>query len=327
MTLCPWTGLGKAGGSGRSSAVFAAASAASCASFQGRGGAQRPDGLEGSCGHRMAAASIRRPGKAARRAKGSRPPSTASTHSGGDDVFGAMLQKISELQEFNRHLQMLEEARLDCLRRARRRALVQQQRPTEPSPLQACALTSPETARCHEAVFDPTRAVRTGVEEDCRPQSSPCEETPSFSLECPSWSGRPEAYEAAHHRGAEAWTDTSSEPIPPVYAMALDAVERFGWSAVHPGEPEWTALHWAAAQGCADICARLLQCDADPLLPDTGGFAALDYARAAGHVSATRVLLGTELRASSSLPLASHRACPIGRLGDSAANGYQAECT
>merc|ERR1712217_1024556 len=69
------------------------------------------------------------------------------------------------------------------------------------------------------------------------------------------------------------------DTIPPVYVAAVAAVERYGWAAVHGGRSEWTALHWAAAEGQAEICARLLRCGADPKQPDNFGRSAFDYAR------------------------------------------------
>merc|ERR1719473_2606987 len=70
-------------------------------------------------------------------------------------------------------------------------------------------------------------------------------------------------------------------PIPPVYASAIAAVERYGWETVHGNEAEWTALHWAASEGRAQICERPLQCRADPSQPDNLGRSALDYAHEA----------------------------------------------
>jgi len=78
--------------------------------------------------------------------------------------------------------------------------------------------------------------------------------------------------------------------LPKVYAAAVAAVERYGWRAVHEGEPEWTALHWAAAEGRDDICSRLLRCNADPRQPDSCGRSALDYACESGNETIFRML-------------------------------------
>jgi hypothetical protein len=80
-------------------------------------------------------------------------------------------------------------------------------------------------------------------------------------------------------------------PIPPVYASAIAAVERYGWETVHGGEAEWTALHWAAAEGRAQICERLLNCRADPVQPDNLGRSALDYAHEADDEETLEILL------------------------------------
>jgi len=76
--------------------------------------------------------------------------------------------------------------------------------------------------------------------------------------------------------------DVDDRPIPSVYLSAIAMVEHYGWQEVHDCGPEWTALHWAASEGRADVCARLLAATANPLLPDHAGRSPLDYARAAG---------------------------------------------
>lgn len=72
------------------------------------------------------------------------------------------------------------------------------------------------------------------------------------------------------------------QSIPQVYQAAIAMVEHYGWHEVHDCGPEWTALHWGASEGRADVCARLLAAKADPHLPDHAGRTAIDYARAAG---------------------------------------------
>lgn len=78
--------------------------------------------------------------------------------------------------------------------------------------------------------------------------------------------------------------------LPPVYSAAVVAVETYGWQTIHGGALEWTAFHWAAQQGRADVCERLLRCQADPRQADHLGLSALDYARTAGHEATLRVL-------------------------------------
>ncbi|CAK9096321.1 unnamed protein product [Durusdinium trenchii] len=74
-------------------------------------------------------------------------------------------------------------------------------------------------------------------------------------------------------------------PIPPVIAASVEAVENYGWQAMHGGQNDWTALHWAAAEGRQVLCARLLRDNADPAQADDTGKSALDYARESGHQS------------------------------------------
>jgi len=74
-------------------------------------------------------------------------------------------------------------------------------------------------------------------------------------------------------------------PIPPIIAASVEAVENYGWQAMHGGRNDWTALHWAAAEGRHVLCARLLKENADPTQVDDTGKSALDYAREAGQQS------------------------------------------
>ncbi|CAK9042437.1 unnamed protein product, partial [Durusdinium trenchii] len=41
--------------------------------------------------------------------------------------------------------------------------------------------------------------------------------------------------------------------------------------AMHGGQNDWTALHWAAAEGRQVLCARLLRDNADPAQADDTG--------------------------------------------------------
>eukprot|EP00930_Biecheleria_cincta_P055609 TRINITY_DN41920_c0_g1_i1.p1 TRINITY_DN41920_c0_g1~~TRINITY_DN41920_c0_g1_i1.p1 ORF type:complete len:1043 (+),score=153.05 TRINITY_DN41920_c0_g1_i1:91-3219(+) len=78
--------------------------------------------------------------------------------------------------------------------------------------------------------------------------------------------------------------------LPLVYRSAVHAVECFGWAAIHGDTKEWTALHWAAAEGRADICKRLLAAAADPGQPDHTGQSAMTHAQNSGHAEVLRVL-------------------------------------
>lgn len=81
------------------------------------------------------------------------------------------------------------------------------------------------------------------------------------------------------------------QAVPAVYAAAISAIERHGWRALHGGDPEWTALHWAAAERRATICERLMRCGADANQIDCRGWSALDYARESGDEATLRSLL------------------------------------
>lgn len=72
-----------------------------------------------------------------------------------------------------------------------------------------------------------------------------------------------------------------SPPLPPIIAASVEAVESYGWQAMHGGRNDWTALHWAAAEGRQVLCAKLLREKADPAQVDDTGKSALDYAREA----------------------------------------------
>lgn len=77
-----------------------------------------------------------------------------------------------------------------------------------------------------------------------------------------------------------------------MYEAAIAAVERYGWETVHQGEPEWTALHWAASEGRADVCQRLLRCAADPHQLDNLGRSAVDYGRETRNMALLELLEG-----------------------------------
>eukprot|EP00438_Fugacium_kawagutii_P015791 Skav218886 [mRNA] locus=scaffold2503:201436:201790:+ [translate_table: standard] len=62
---------------------------------------------------------------------------------------------------------------------------------------------------------------------------------------------------------------------------------------MHGGRNDWTALHWAAAEGRQVLCAKLLKEKADPTQVDDTGRSALDYAKEAGHQSTWLLLSQT----------------------------------
>lgn len=81
--------------------------------------------------------------------------------------------------------------------------------------------------------------------------------------------------------------------LPRVYEAAVTLVLEHGWAALHGGRyagPAWTALHWAASEGRADVCNLLLRALADPGHRDETGKTPLDYALAAGHQVAAAAL-------------------------------------
>lgn len=82
----------------------------------------------------------------------------------------------------------------------------------------------------------------------------------------------------------------ASTRIPPEWGLALEQVERYGWPHVYSEAPQPTVMHWAAAEGRADICARLIGSRADPQHLDRQGLSALDHARGGGHTAAWHVL-------------------------------------
>ncbi|CAJ1448054.1 unnamed protein product, partial [Effrenium voratum] len=87
--------------------------------------------------------------------------------------------------------------------------------------------------------------------------------------------------------------------VPPAIAATVAAVESYGWQAVHGGRREWTALHWAAAEGRHVLCERLLQQNADPAQVDEMGKSAMDYAQEAGHQSTWLLLWQAQQEHSS----------------------------
>lgn len=96
------------------------------------------------------------------------------------------------------------------------------------------------------------------------------------------------------------WPQLGAE-IPRVYQESLAIILEHGWSTLHGGEhagPAWTVLHWAAADGRAELCELLLRAEADPLHEDEDGQTALDYALARGHHATAALLAGEPVPAA-----------------------------
>lgn len=118
---------------------------------------------------------------------------------------------------------------------------------------------------------------------------------------------------AAASEAADSCDSPLLQAVPAVYAAAISAIERHGWHGLHGGEPEWTALHWAAAEKRATICERLMRCGADANQPDSRGWSALDYARDTSDEATIRaLLLPPSCRASTASGLV-HLNTPLGR--------------
>mmetsp|Transcript_125766 Transcript_125766/g.250971 ORF Transcript_125766/g.250971 Transcript_125766/m.250971 type:complete len:872 (+) Transcript_125766:192-2807(+) len=81
--------------------------------------------------------------------------------------------------------------------------------------------------------------------------------------------------------------------IPSVYQTAIAAVQTYGWSQIHGNGPEWTALHWAASEGRADVCRLLLNAGGKPHQPDSTGRSSVDYALEHGHREVLNLLVET----------------------------------
>lgn len=94
----------------------------------------------------------------------------------------------------------------------------------------------------------------------------------------------------------------SADDLPEVYQAAVALILEHGWDALHGGEnagPSWTALHWAAVEGRADVCRLLLDAAADPLHEDEAGCSPLDYAVSERHQAIADMLSMAERQATS----------------------------
>lgn len=97
-----------------------------------------------------------------------------------------------------------------------------------------------------------------------------------------------------HHAQATFQRDLDICSIPSVYQTAIAAVQTYGWSQIHGNGPEWTALHWAASEGRADVCRMLLNAGGKPHQPDSTGRSSVQYALEHGHREIWRLLLEAE---------------------------------
>eukprot|EP00747_Dinoflagellata_sp_TGD_P129090 gnl/TRDRNA2_/TRDRNA2_174627_c2_seq3.p1 gnl/TRDRNA2_/TRDRNA2_174627_c2~~gnl/TRDRNA2_/TRDRNA2_174627_c2_seq3.p1 ORF type:complete len:273 (-),score=38.57 gnl/TRDRNA2_/TRDRNA2_174627_c2_seq3:55-873(-) len=81
--------------------------------------------------------------------------------------------------------------------------------------------------------------------------------------------------------------------LPHVYEAAISLTLKHGWEILHGGPdavPAWTALHWAAAEGRADVCSLLLAAAADPGFQDEVGKTPLNYANEHRHPAIANLL-------------------------------------
>lgn len=89
--------------------------------------------------------------------------------------------------------------------------------------------------------------------------------------------------------------------LPPAYKKLLDQIERRGWSTV-TWKDNYTMLHWAASKGNDDLCAYLIQLNADPSVKDCKAQTPSVCAAAAGHPDIVQLLQGAQAsRPSKSL--------------------------
>jgi len=101
------------------------------------------------------------------------------------------------------------------------------------------------------------------------------------------------------HGGGHVGRTDSSDPFENKDILHGEAnVECHGspgsFAAMRPGDPRWTPLHWAAANGQEAICLQLLQCSGDPYHRDCSGRTAFDYARMRNDENTLYVLFDWE---------------------------------
>jgi len=112
-----------------------------------------------------------------------------------------------------------------------------------------------------------------------RLRSPGLELTSTPSLSSP---GRPASPSGLGGRLAAAATSASDfspeAALPEGYLEVLREIERSGWDAME-WEKGFTLLHWAAKNGCPQLCQQLLSHGASPWALDDAQHSALEYAR------------------------------------------------
>ncbi|CAK0865854.1 unnamed protein product, partial [Prorocentrum cordatum] len=83
--------------------------------------------------------------------------------------------------------------------------------------------------------------------------------------------------------------------LPPALEQIVQRIDQYGWQNVGWAKG-FTALHMAAKEDCAGLCARFLAQGADPWARDDSGRTAFDYAREFGSAGALAQLYGAAPR-------------------------------
>lgn len=129
---------------------------------------------------------------------------------------------------------------------------------------------------------------------------------PSSAALSPSFHGpRGLAVEAADcpRSGCRATDDPLSElggaDLPPGLEQVVQRIDRCGWQNIRWAKG-FTALHMAAKEDCARLCARFLAQGANPWAQDDLGRTAFDYAREFGSAGALAQLEGQAGRGTAS---------------------------
>mmetsp|Transcript_44218 Transcript_44218/g.127776 ORF Transcript_44218/g.127776 Transcript_44218/m.127776 type:complete len:629 (-) Transcript_44218:55-1941(-) len=160
--------------------------------------------------------------------------------------------------------------------------------------------TTPLSSEPHTVVPDERAAglcqqsLDTQDELDCAASSVP-ESGGRTMGEAPVVGHRPACDDSAE------WRPSAREvlrSLPAVYQAAVALVLEHGWEVLHggahAGEPAWTALHWAAAEGRLDVCRLLLGCAGGAEFVqrrDELGRSPLDYAVEGGHQAIVELLI------------------------------------
>jgi len=144
------------------------------------------------------------------------------------------------------------------------------------SPLQSTAQQSTAQSALHSPVswLGDERSSRLGSRPSSPRPSSPRPASP-----------RPASSPLLGSATASSAVVSDSGPtevaLPEGYATVLLEIERSGWDAME-WEKGFTLLHWAAKNGCPQLCEKLLGHGADARAIDEGCRSAFDYARERG---------------------------------------------